>query len=105
MPRVIGYAVVYDDKLAPLPLIDRGVLLHEGLEFCDEISRDGGTISKLNCLPLSVPLVHPSRVGRNDLVIEGLSPVSAHSNYRKHLRYDLAVEGAILNLDPLVLVV
>lgn len=82
------------------------MLLHELTKIGDEFLWNLTSVSESNSLPIDVPLIDPTSVGSDHLIIESLAAVSAQTNGRQDLRDHSAVVGVgFRNLNPFEFIV
>ena len=88
---MICHAVIYNNKLATLPLIGASISMHKRLKTLYKLSGYLSTITEPHSLAVAVPLIYPTRISSKHLVVEGVTPVCAHTDGRKYLRADFAI--------------
>jgi hypothetical protein len=78
--------------------------MHKRLKTLYKLSGYLSPITEPHSLAVAVPLIYPTRISSKHLVVEGVTPVCAHTDGREYLRADFAIIRAVIYLDPLVFI-
>jgi hypothetical protein len=89
---MIGYTIIDDDKLATFPLISAGIGMHKCLKLLDKLWGYLTAVGESYSLAIAIPLIDPSGVCCEDLIIESFASIGGSPNGREDLGAYLAIK-------------